>query len=159
MKRNTFSRFASAVAGTCLLCVGASAANPYLPLWEYIPDGEPYVFEDPDNPGKFRVYIYGSHDIEKTTYCEQYEAAGVIEKNSWNILSRLVTMNVEESTQKDLLYAEIHKFANESISSFIVKGVTDESWNNYLNTLKNLRMDDYINLYQTVYDRYVEANK
>ena len=69
MKRNTFSRFASAVAGTCLLCVGASAANPYLPLWEYIPDGEPYVFEDPDNPGKFRVYIYGSHDIEKTTYC------------------------------------------------------------------------------------------
>ena len=69
MKRNTFSRFASAVAGTCLLCVSASAANPYLPLWEYIPDGEPYVFEDPDNPGKFRVYIYGSHDIEKTTYC------------------------------------------------------------------------------------------
>ena len=69
MKRNTFSRFASAVAGTCLLCVGASAANPYLPLWEYIPDGEPYVFEDPDNPGKFRVYIYGSHDIEKTAYC------------------------------------------------------------------------------------------
>ena len=30
--------------------------NPYLPSWEYIPDGEPYVFND-------RVYIYGSHDI------------------------------------------------------------------------------------------------
>jgi len=29
--------------------------NPYLPSWEYIPDGEPYVFKD-------RVYIYGSHD-------------------------------------------------------------------------------------------------
>ncbi len=27
----------------------ANGANPYLPLWEYIPDGEPYVFEDPDN--------------------------------------------------------------------------------------------------------------
>lgn len=45
------------------------AANPFLPLWEYIPDGEPYVFEDPDNPGKFRVYIYGSHDSRKTEYC------------------------------------------------------------------------------------------
>ena len=43
--------------------------NPYLPLWEYIPDGEPYVFEDPDNPGKYRAYIYGSHDISKTEYC------------------------------------------------------------------------------------------
>lgn len=31
------------------------AFNPYLPSWEYIPDGEPYVFGD-------RVYIYGSHD-------------------------------------------------------------------------------------------------
>ncbi len=30
--------------------------NPYLPSWEYIPDGEPYVFGD-------RVYIYGSHDF------------------------------------------------------------------------------------------------
>ncbi|MDF2843778.1 MAG: Xylan 1,4-beta-xylosidase [Herbinix sp.] len=29
--------------------------NPYLPGWEYIPDGEPRVFGD-------RVYIYGSHD-------------------------------------------------------------------------------------------------
>lgn len=32
------------------------AFNPYLPSWEYIPDGEPYVFGD-------RVYIYGSHDM------------------------------------------------------------------------------------------------
>ncbi len=30
-------------------------ANPYLPNWEYIPDGEPRVFGE-------RVYIYGSHD-------------------------------------------------------------------------------------------------
>ena len=43
--------------------------NPYLPLWEYIPDGEPYVFEDPDNPGQYRAYIYGSHDMLKTEYC------------------------------------------------------------------------------------------
>ncbi len=29
--------------------------NPYLPSWEYVPDGEPYVFGD-------SVYIYGTHD-------------------------------------------------------------------------------------------------
>lgn len=29
--------------------------NPYLPLYEYIPDGEPHVFNG-------RVYVYGSHD-------------------------------------------------------------------------------------------------
>ena len=39
------------------------AVNPYLPSWEYIPDGEPYVFGD-------RVYVYGSHDLCKgETFC------------------------------------------------------------------------------------------
>ena len=45
------------------------AANPYLPLWEFIPDGEPYVFDDPDHPGKKRVYVYGSHDSLRSEYC------------------------------------------------------------------------------------------
>ncbi len=43
--------------------------NPYLPLWEHLPDGEPRVFEDPDNPGKYRAYIIGSHDVRYTSYC------------------------------------------------------------------------------------------
>ena len=47
----------------------ANAQNPYLPLWEHLPDGEPRVFEDPDHPGKFRAYIIGSHDITYTAYC------------------------------------------------------------------------------------------
>ena len=46
-----------------------SLGNPFMPLWEHIPDGEPYVFEDPDNPGKYRVYLYGSHDTRITDYC------------------------------------------------------------------------------------------
>ncbi|MCR4806644.1 MAG: family 43 glycosylhydrolase [Lachnospiraceae bacterium] len=40
------------------------AVNPYLPSYEYIPDGEPYVFAD-------RVYVYGSHDrYNGDVYCE-----------------------------------------------------------------------------------------
>ena len=46
-----------------------SAQNPYLPLWEHLPDGEPRVFEDPDHPGKYRAYIIGSHDITYSAYC------------------------------------------------------------------------------------------
>ena len=56
-------------AGAMLLTVGAQAQNPYLPLWEHVPDGEPRVFEDPDNPGKLRAYIIGSHDVNYSAYC------------------------------------------------------------------------------------------
>ena len=38
--------------------------NPFLPLWEYIPDGEPKVFGD-------RVYVYGSHDrVNSDWFCD-----------------------------------------------------------------------------------------
>jgi arabinoxylan arabinofuranohydrolase len=37
--------------------------NPYLPSWEYVPDGEPKVFGG-------RVYVYGSHDkFNGYVYC------------------------------------------------------------------------------------------
>ena len=39
------------------------AVNPFLPSYEYVPDGEPHIFGD-------RVYLYGSHDrFGGTKYC------------------------------------------------------------------------------------------
>ena len=52
-----------------LVAMNLMAQNPYLPLWEHLPDGEPRVFEDPDNPGKYRAYIIGSHDVTYSAYC------------------------------------------------------------------------------------------
>ena len=75
-------RFSGLFAAACSMSLVASCfsvgesdpspvmpGNPFLPLWEHIPDGEPYVFEDPDQPGKYRVYLYGSHDNLVTEYC------------------------------------------------------------------------------------------
>lgn len=39
------------------------AYNPYLPSWEYVPDGEPHVFGN-------RLYVFGSHDrFGGTQFC------------------------------------------------------------------------------------------
>lgn len=43
-----------------------TGANPYMPLWEHVPDGEPRVFT---YNGETRIYLYGSHDTKKTDYC------------------------------------------------------------------------------------------
>ncbi len=54
--------------------------NPYLPLYEHIPDGEPHVFGD-------RLYVFGSHDMENgNEFCElDYVAwsAGVDDLSDW----------------------------------------------------------------------------
>ena len=68
MKKTTVFRGLATMACLSALTV-AQAQNPYLPLWEHLPDGEPRVFEDPDQPGKFRAYIIGSHDLKYTDYC------------------------------------------------------------------------------------------
>lgn len=57
------------IATLLMFAAAAPAMNPFLPLWEHIPDGEPYIFDDPDNPGKKRVYVYGSHDMLRNMYC------------------------------------------------------------------------------------------
>jgi arabinoxylan arabinofuranohydrolase len=44
-----YSQSENAPSGTKL--THRLVGNPYLPLWEHLPDGEPRVFEDPDNPG------------------------------------------------------------------------------------------------------------
>ena len=64
----------------------STPGNPYMPLWEHIPDGEPYVFEDPDQPGKQRVYVYGSHDDLIDAYCGRDQvvwSASVDSLNNW----------------------------------------------------------------------------
>lgn len=93
----------------------ATVGNPYLPLWEHIPDGEPYIFEDPDNPGEYRVYVYGSHDSMITGYCGRelvVWSASVDNLNEWRydgeILRVLNNANGEPLSNEglsDVLYA------------------------------------------------------
>ena len=55
-------------------------ANPYIPGWEHIPDGEPRVFGD-------RVYVYGSHDRSDSVWFCDYQlkvwSAPVNNLNEW----------------------------------------------------------------------------
>jgi arabinoxylan arabinofuranohydrolase len=80
--------------------------NPYLPLWEHLPDGEPRVFEDPDNPGKYRYYIIGSHDVRFGSYCGpdiRAWSAPVEDLSSWRDEGSIFTYQIEG--QWDVMYA------------------------------------------------------
>lgn len=80
--------------------------NPYLPLWEHLPDGEPRVFEDPDQPGKYRIYIIGSHDVRFRSYCGpdiRAWSAPVEDLTSWRDEGPIFTYPIEN--QWDVMYA------------------------------------------------------
>jgi len=88
------------------LATSVNAQNPYLPLWEHLPDGEPRVFEDPDHPGRYRVYIVGSHDLAYTTYCGpdvRMWSAPVDDLTDWRDEGSLFTWFVDG--QWDTMYA------------------------------------------------------
>lgn len=83
-----------------------TAGNPYLPLWEHLPDGEPRVFEDPDNPGKYRIYIIGSHDVRFKSYCGpdiRAWSAPVEDLSDWRDEGPIFTYPVDG--QWDVMYA------------------------------------------------------
>ena len=92
-----------------------TVGNPFMPLWEHIPDGEPYVFEDPDQPGKLRVYIYGSHDDLVTEYCGRDQvvwSASVDSLNRWRYDGTILVVDknrdgepFDSAGTADVLYA------------------------------------------------------
>ena len=96
-------------------CQLSTVGNPYMPLWEHIPDGEPYVFEDPDQPGKYRVYVYGSHDDLIDAYCGRDQvvwSASVDSLNNWRYDGEILVVDKNRDGQPfdsvgtaDVLYA------------------------------------------------------
>jgi Glycosyl hydrolases family 43. len=78
--------------------------NPFLPLDEYIPDGEPHVFGD-------RVYLFGSHDKEGgDQYCELGDyvcySAPVTDLSNWRYEGVIYTAKQDPiATDHSFLYA------------------------------------------------------
>lgn len=105
----------------------------------------------------FDVFDMPPHRVERANYSAEYEAAGVLEKTSFEYLYKLVKPTPDETEELALLFTALENFMKESITSFIVNGVTDESYNNFLNTAKQVGADRYVEIYQGAYDNFLAA--
>ena len=79
------------------------AFNPFLPSYEYIPDAEPYVFDD-------RVYIFGSHDqFGGKYYCQNDYvcwSADINDLANWRYEGEIYNRT------EDPLFSEEHGYMN-----------------------------------------------
>lgn len=114
-------------------------ANPYMPLWEHVPDGEPRVFEF---NGEKRVYVYGSHDTMKTEYCGKDQvcwSAPVDDLTNWKCHGICYT-----ATDNSVLYAPdvvqkgdtFYLFAAEGCGSRIMVATSKNPAGPFINPVK-----------------------
>ena len=80
--------------------------NPFLPIYDFNPDGEPHVWEDPDNPGHYRLYFLSSHDMDKNHYCSNNHvlySCPVEDPFNWTYHG--VIIGPDNTEHNDILYA------------------------------------------------------
>lgn len=87
-------------------------ANPYLPLWEYIPDGEPRLFGE-------RVYVYGSHDrkdsIDFCDYKLKVWSAPVSDLSKWTCHGDIFRTHDGADAPSDVDWTEEPLFAPDVV--------------------------------------------
>lgn len=95
------------------------------------------------------------HRVERYEDSRMYAEAGVLEPVSYQYLKDLSKMNSEDATEAALIYTELKKFMEETITDFIISGVTDERYEAFVKTAQSIGVDRYIELYQNAYDAYL----
>ena len=89
--------------------------------------------------------------IEKTTYCQKSEEAGIIQKYSNDYLD-MAPLTSEQLQSITLIETDIDNAVMENIANFIVNGVTDESWNGFISLFDGMNVADYVQIYQDAID-------
>lgn len=104
-------------------------------------------------PGNYisEVFNMSPQRIEKTEYCQKYEKAGIIQKysNGYLDLAPLTSEQIQSSALKE---TDIDNAVIENVATFITTGVTDDSWNQYVKLFDDMKIDEYITMYQDALD-------
>lgn len=96
-------------------------------------------------------YTFSSFHLEKYPYCEQYEP--YLCEQSPDLISR-GRLSQEDRDTSSRLKTDIDKFVDENTIRFISEGVTDSTWDNYLETLQSIGLEEYVSLSQKSYDAF-----
>ncbi len=105
------------------------------------------------------VYVPASHRVEKSGYCAAYEEAGILEETSCKMLTSVAPKLPREEAELTRLEAKIKVVVDAGLVRMVTQGVTDESWNRFLEDLEAAGSREYRDIYQQVYDRWTENNE
>ena len=104
-------------------------------------------------PGNYisEVFNMSPQRIEKTEYCQKYDEKGIIQKysNDYLDLAPLTSEQIQSSVLKE---TDIDNAVIEKVATFITTGVTDDSWNQFVKLFDDMKIDEYVAMYQNALD-------
>ncbi|MCL2079026.1 MAG: extracellular solute-binding protein [Oscillospiraceae bacterium] len=102
----------------------------------------------------FDIFELPPHRIERRDYAAEYQAAGVVEQNSYMILTRILKPAPDDAAELTRLGTDIESLMKTTISNFIINGVTDATWDTFLSEAENVGVGRYLEIYQKYLDEY-----
>ena len=104
-------------------------------------------------PGEYisSTFNMPAQRIEKTTYCQDYDAAGHIQKYSNDYLD-MAPLTADQLSEAGLTETVINSTVWEGVAEFVVDGVTDDSWNEFVGKFEIMGVAEYVQMYQTAID-------
>lgn len=73
-------------------------------------------------------------------------------------LPAAMELSIEENEEYSGIWSDLSTYANTEIFKFVMGEYNfEEDWDNFIDQLKEMGIEDCVEIYQTAYDRYVEA--
>ncbi len=135
--------------------------------WEYTEDNKinPIMNGDIDpitwldcntlffGPGKYidSVFEWPEQRVEKTQYCQIYDDAGLLQTYSNDYIAT-APLTSEQMQANTLTETDINNAVKEYMATFIMEGVTDDSWNSFVSMFDGMNIENYISVFQTAVD-------
>lgn len=97
-------------------------------------------------------YFKGTESSKEST-----EAAELLKPDAQKTIWASFTFTQNESEKLNSLADDIEKYVDESRDKFITGDLAMSKWKSYVNKIKKMGLDDYLEIQQDAYDRYRKA--
>lgn len=103
-------------------------------------------------PFKSRTEVLAEAAIEKTEANNVYEAIDGLYQKYSNDYLKTVSLQADDAAKKALMDADFATAINEWLAKFIMNGVTDSSWNEFVGVMNSIGCDEYVEMHQKALD-------
>lgn len=102
-------------------------------------------------PYKTATMVKSAAGNERTEASNVYENANILQKYSNDYL-KMIAFTADQNNEKTLIEADMGTAIKEHIAKFIMEGVTDSKWYEFVGIMNQIGCDRYVDLYQEALD-------